>query len=315
MPRAIVAGGSGFLGSHLCDRLLAEGFEVIALDNFVTGHPKNLAHLTDNNMFELREQDIIEPFSIEGDVDYVFNMASPASPIDYLQIPLETLRVGSEGNMNMLELARAKQAGFLQASTSECYGDPLVHPQIESYWGNVNPIGPRSCYDESKRFAEAMTMAYHRQYGLNTHLVRIFNTYGPRMRLDDGRVVPALMCGAINGEPLTINGDGKQTRSFCYVDDLIDGIFKLMMSDEHLPTNVGNPVEMTILEFAETVNKVVGSEHSIEFRPMPEDDPQVRRPDISKAKEVLNWEPKISLERGLELSLDYFKTELKGLDS
>ena len=311
MPRAVIAGGSGFLGSHLCDRLLAEGFQVVAIDNFVTGSRDNVSHLADNDNFELIEQDIVQPFTVDGDVDYVYNMASPASPIDYLQIPLETLRVGSEGNMNLLELARVKDAAFLQASTSECYGDPLVHPQVESYWGNVNPIGPRSCYDESKRFAEAMTMAYHRVYGLNTHLVRIFNTYGPRMRLNDGRVVPALMCNAILGEPLTINGDGMQTRSFCYVDDLIDGIFKLMMSDEHLPTNVGNPVEMTILEFAETVNKVVGSEHSITFRPMPEDDPLVRRPDISKAKAVLGWEPTIALEQGLEMSLDYFKTVLK----
>ncbi|MFT7517868.1 MAG: dTDP-glucose 4,6-dehydratase [Myxococcota bacterium] len=311
MPRAVVAGGSGFLGSHLCDRLLADGFQVVALDNFITGSRDNVAHLADNPHFELIELDIVQPFTIEGNVEYVFNMASPASPIDYLRIPLETLRVGSEGNMNLLELARLKGASFLQASTSECYGDPLVHPQVESYWGNVNPIGPRSCYDESKRFAEAMTMAYHRQYNMDTHLVRIFNTYGPRMRLDDGRVVPALMCGAILGEPLTINGDGKQTRSFCYVDDLIDGIFRLMMSDEHLPTNVGNPVEMTILEFAETVNKVVGSEHSIVFRPMPEDDPQKRRPDISKAQEILGWSPKTNLEQGLEKSLDYFKTALQ----
>lgn len=305
--RAVVAGGAGFLGSHLCDRLLSEGMEVIALDNLITGDLENISHLNENEKFTFIKHDIIDPLEIKEDVHYVFNMASPASPIDYLKVPIETLRVGSEGNLNMLELAKSKNASFLQASTSECYGDPEVHPQVESYWGNVNPVGPRSCYDEAKRFAEAMTMAYHREYGLKTHLVRIFNTYGPRMRLNDGRVVPALMCGALRGEALTINGDGTQTRSFCYVDDLIDGIYKLMMSDERFPTNVGNPTEMTILEFAETVNKVVGSSQPIEFFPMPEDDPKVRRPDISKAKSVLDWEPKIALEEGLKLSLDYFK--------
>jgi dTDP-glucose 4,6-dehydratase len=305
--RAVVAGGAGFLGSHLCDRLLSEDMEVIALDNLITGDLENISHLNENEKFTFIKHDIIDPLEIKEDVHYVFNMASPASPIDYLKVPIETLRVGSEGNLNMLELAKSKNASFLQASTSECYGDPEVHPQVESYWGNVNPVGPRSCYDEAKRFAEAMTMAYHREYGLKTHLVRIFNTYGPRMRLNDGRVVPALMCGALRGEALTINGDGTQTRSFCYVDDLIDGIYKLMMSDERFPTNVGNPTEMTILEFAETVNKVVGSSQPIEFFPMPEDDPKVRRPDISKAKSVLDWEPKIALEEGLKLSLDYFK--------
>lgn len=305
--RAVVAGGAGFLGSHLCDRLLSEGMEVIALDNLITGDLENISHLNENEKFTFIKHDIIDPLEIKEDVHYVFNMASPASPIDYLKVPIETLRVGSEGNLNMLELAKSKNASFLQASTSECYGDPEVHPQVESYWGNVNPVGPRSCYDEAKRFAEAMTMAYHREYGLKTHLVRIFNTYGPRMRLNDGRVVPALMCGALRGEALTINGDGTQTRSFCYVDDLIDGIYKLMMSDERFPTNVGNPTEMTILEFAETVNRVVGSSQPIEFFPMPEDDPKVRRPDISKAKSVLDWEPKIALEEGLKLSLDYFK--------
>ena len=305
--RAVVAGGAGFLGSHLCDRLLSEGMEVIALDNLITGDLENISHLNENEKFTFIKHDIIDPLEIKEDIHYVFNMASPASPIDYLKVPIETLRVGSEGNLNMLELAKSKNASFLQASTSECYGDPEVHPQVESYWGNVNPVGPRSCYDEAKRFAEAMTMAYHREYGLKTHLVRIFNTYGPRMRLNDGRVVPALMCGALRGEALTINGDGTQTRSFCYVDDLIDGIYKLMMSDERFPTNVGNPTEMTILEFAETVNKVVGSSQPIEFFPMPEDDPKVRRPDISKAKSVLDWEPKIALEEGLKLSLDYFK--------
>jgi dTDP-glucose 4,6-dehydratase len=280
------------------------------MDNYVTGDPRNLAHLKDHPSFEFIEHDIIEPFSLDGPLDRIFNMASPASPIDYQQIPIETLEVGSYGVQNCLELAKEKDARFLQASTSECYGDPEIHPQVETYWGNVNPIGPRSCYDEAKRFAEAMVMAYHRAHGVETRLVRIFNTYGPRMRLHDGRVVPALMGSALRGEALTIFGDGSQTRSFCYVDDLLEGICRLMESDEHLPTNVGNPVEMSILEFAKAVNEVVGSSQPIQFDPLPENDPKIRKPDITKAKALLNWEPTIDLKTGLMKSLDYFRTRV-----
>ncbi|MGB0952199.1 MAG: UDP-glucuronic acid decarboxylase family protein [Planctomycetota bacterium] len=307
MPTALVTGGAGFLGSHLCDKLLARGFEVVAMDNLVTGDRRNIEHLADNSAFRFVEHDITEPIPWNGPLDRIFNMASPASPIDYLQIPLETLEVGSTGTRNCLELAKNTGARFLQASTSECYGDPQVHPQVEEYWGNVNPIGPRSCYDEAKRYGEAITMAYHRAHGVETRIVRIFNTYGPRMRLNDGRVVPALMRGALRGEALSIFGDGSQTRSFCYVDDLLEGIQRLMESDEILPTNIGNPDEKSILEFAEAVNEVVGSQHPIEFGPLPENDPKVRRPDISKAKRVLDWEPTISLKQGLEMSLDYFR--------
>jgi dTDP-glucose 4,6-dehydratase len=307
MPKALVTGGAGFLGSHLCDKLLARGFEVVAMDNMVTGNPNNLAHLEGNSSFTFVHHDITEEIPWSGPLDRLFNMASPASPIDYLQIPLETLAVGSTGTRNCLELAKNTGARFLMASTSECYGDPLVHPQVEDYWGNVNPIGPRSCYDEAKRFSEAITMAYFRTHGVKTRIVRIFNTYGPRMRLNDGRVVPSLMGSALRGEALSIYGDGSQTRSFCYVDDLLEGIQRLMESEEHLPTNIGNPVEMSILEFAEAVNQVVGSTFPIEFGPLPENDPKVRRPDISKAKALLDWEPSIALKEGLEKSLDYFK--------
>lgn len=307
MPTALVTGGAGFLGSHLCDKLLARGFDVVAMDNLVTGDPRNIEHLADNSAFRFVEHDITEPIPWDGPLDRIFNMASPASPIDYLQIPLETLEVGSTGTRNCLELAKNTGARFLQASTSECYGDPQVHPQVEDYWGNVNPIGPRSCYDEAKRYGEAITMAYHRAHGVETRIVRIFNTYGPRMRLNDGRVVPALMRGALRGEALSIFGDGSQTRSFCYVDDLLEGIQRLMESDEVLPTNIGNPDEKSILEFAQAVNDVVGSDHPIEFGPLPENDPKVRRPDITKAKRVLDWEPTISLKQGLEMSLDYFR--------
>ncbi|MDA0667544.1 MAG: SDR family oxidoreductase [Planctomycetota bacterium] len=307
MPKALVTGGAGFLGSHLCDKLLARGFEVVAMDNMVTGNPKNLAHLEGNSAFTFVQHDITEEIPWSGPLDRLFNMASPASPIDYLQIPLETLAVGSIGTRNCLELAKNTGARFLMASTSECYGDPLVHPQVEDYWGNVNPIGPRSCYDEAKRFSEAITMAYFRTHGVKTRIVRIFNTYGPRMRLNDGRVVPSLMRSALRGEALSIFGDGSQTRSFCYVDDLLEGIQRLMESEEHLPTNIGNPVEMSILEFAEAVNQVVGSTFPIEFGPLPENDPKVRRPDITKAKALLDWEPSIALKEGLEKSLDYFK--------
>jgi dTDP-glucose 4,6-dehydratase len=310
MPRALVTGGAGFLGSHLTDKLLARGYEVVVMDNFVTGDPRNLQHLKDHPAFEFIEQDIIQPFTLEGPLDRIFNMASPASPIDYQQIPIETLEVGSYGVQNGLKLAKEKGARFLQASTSECYGDPEIHPQVETYWGNVNPIGPRSCYDEAKRFAEAMVMAYHRTHGVETRLVRIFNTYGPRMRLHDGRVVPALMGSALRGEALTIFGDGSQTRSFCYVDDLLEGICRLMESEEHLPTNIGNPVEMSILEFAKAVNQVVGSSQPIEFLPLPENDPKIRKPDISKAKALLDWEPTIDLATGLAKSLDYFRTRV-----
>lgn len=307
MPKALVTGGAGFLGSHLCDKLLARGFEVVAMDNMVTGNPNNLAHLEGNSSFTFVHHDITEEIPWDGPLDRLFNMASPASPIDYLQIPLETLAVGSTGTRNCLELAKNTGARFLMASTSECYGDPLVHPQVEDYWGNVNPIGPRSCYDEAKRFSEAITMAYFRTHGVKTRIVRIFNTYGPRMRLNDGRVVPSLMGSALRGEALSIYGDGSQTRSFCYVDDLLEGIQRLMESEEHLPTNIGNPVEMSILEFAEAVNQVVGSTFPIEFGPLPENDPKVRRPDISKAIALLDWEPSIALKEGLEKSLDYFK--------
>ena len=307
MPRALVTGGAGFLGSHLCDKLLARGFEVVAMDNFVTGDRRNLEHLASTDAFQLVEHDITEPLPWSGDLDRLFNMASPASPVDYLQIPIETLEVGSTGTRNCLELAKVTGARFLQASTSECYGDPLVHPQVEEYWGNVNPIGPRSCYDEAKRYAEAITMAYHRVHAVETRIVRIFNTYGPRMRLNDGRVVPSLMGSALRGEALSIHGDGSQTRSFCFVDDLLEGIQRLMESEEHLPTNIGNPVEMSILEFAEAVNQVVGSEFPISFGPLPENDPKVRRPDITKAKQLLDWEPTIALKEGLERSLEYFQ--------
>ncbi len=315
MARVLVTGGSGFLGSHLCDFLLAQGDEVVAVDNLVTGDRRNLAHLEGNASFSLIEHDITQPLEVDGPLDRIYNMASPASPIDYLQIPIETLEVGSAGMRTVLELALAKGARVLQASTSECYGDPEVHPQVESYWGNVNPIGPRSCYDESKRYAEALVSAYRRAHGLETRIVRIFNTYGSRMRLNDGRVVPALMAAAIRGEALTIFGDGSQTRSFCFVDDLLRGIMLLMESDEELPVNIGNPVEMSILQFAEAVNEVVGSEHPIQFAPLPKDDPKVRRPDITRAREILGWEPTIDLREGLRRSLDYFRERVGEADA
>ena len=306
--RIVVAGAAGFIGSHMCDRLLAEGHTVVALDNLLTGSRRNLAHLSGEPRFELIEQDITRRFSVEGVVDAVVNMASPASPKDYLEHPIETLDVGSLGTRNMLEMARAKGARFLLTSTSECYGDPLVHPQVESYWGNVNPVGPRSCYDESKRFAEAFTMAYHRTFGLATNIARIFNTYGPRMKLDDGRVVPAFLDQALRGQPMTIFGDGSQTRSFCYVDDLVDGLYRLMSSAEPYPVNLGNPNEMTILEFAEQIRCRTGSRSELVFLPLPEDDPRQRRPDIGKANLILGWQPRVSLEAGLERTVAYFRT-------
>jgi dTDP-glucose 4,6-dehydratase len=286
----------------MCDRLLAEGHTVVAVDNFLTGSERNVAHLGDHAQFRLIRHDITLPLAVEGPLDTVLNMASPASPKDYLQHAIATLDVGSAGTRNMLELALAKGARFLLTSTSECYGDPLEHPQSETYWGHVNPVGPRSCYDESKRFAEALTMAYHRTYGLRTNIARIFNTYGPRMKLDDGRVVPSFIGQALRGEALTIFGDGSQTRSFCYVSDLVDGIYRLMQSDERYPVNLGNPDEMTIREFAERICRITGSRSPIVNRPLPEDDPRQRRPDISKARRLLGWEPRVPLEEGLRLT-------------
>jgi dTDP-glucose 4,6-dehydratase len=294
----------------LCDRLLADGHAVAGLDNFLTGRRRNIAHLGNEARFEFHERDITQPFKMEGAVDAVVNAASPASPKDYLEHPIETLDVGSAGTRRMLELALAKGARFLMTSTSECYGDPLVHPQVESYWGNVNPVGPRSCYDESKRFAEALTMAYHRKHGVRTNIARIFNTYGPRMKLDDGRVVPAFLDQALRGEAMTVFGDGSQTRSFCYVSDLVDGLCRLMMSDERYPVNLGNPRELTILEFAETIRAMTGSKSAIDFRELPEDDPRQRKPDISKARALLGWEPKVELEEGLRRTVEYFQEQV-----
>ncbi len=308
MKRALVTGGAGFLGSHLCERLLAEGISVVAVDNLVTGKNENIAHLIGRKDFELVHHDVSKPMEIGGPLDYVLHFASPASPIDYLELPIQTLKVGSLGTHNSLGLAKVKRARYLLASTSEAYGDPLVHPQSETYWGNVNPVGPRGVYDEAKRFAEAMTMAYHRVHGLETRIVRIFNTYGPRMRPRDGRVVPAFIQQALAGVPLTVFGDGSQTRSFCYVDDLLEGIFRLLMSDEVLPTNIGNPHEMTILEFAERIRGLVGSASPIEYRPLPEDDPRTRQPDITKARRILGWEPTIPLDLGLRRTIDYFRS-------
>jgi dTDP-glucose 4,6-dehydratase len=307
--RVVVTGGAGFLGSHLCDRLLAENWEVLALDNFITGDAANIAHLSGNPKFRFERCDVSEPLRVEGPVAYVFHFASPASPPDYLKFPIETLKVGSYGTMNALDLARAKQAKFLLASTSECYGDPEVSPQTETYWGRVNPVGPRSVYDEAKRFAEATTMAYHRHHGVDTHIVRIFNTYGPRMRLNDGRALPNFVYQALCGNPITVYGDGKQTRSFCYVSDLIDGIYKLSQSDEHYPTNIGNPTELTIMDFAERIRAYFPKAEKIIHEPLPEDDPRQRRPDIAKAKRLFGWEPKVSLEQGLGWTLDYFKEQ------
>jgi dTDP-glucose 4,6-dehydratase len=311
--RVLVTGAAGFLGSHLTDRLLGEGHTVIGVDNLSTGDRENLAHLGNEPRFRFEERDICQPFGLDADwgpVDYVFNFASPASPPEYLRLGIETLRVGSAGVDNTLAIAARFNAGYLHASTSECYGDPLEHPQRESYWGNVNPVGPRSVYDESKRFAEAMVMAYHRSRGVNTHLVRIFNTYGPRLQPSDGRVVSNFIMQALRGEPLTIYGDGSQTRSFCYVDDLIEGILRLSCSEEHLPVNIGNPDEFTILECAQAVLKVTGSKSELRFESLPEDDPARRRPDIAKARALLGWEPRISLQEGLERSLGFFKSRL-----
>jgi dTDP-glucose 4,6-dehydratase len=305
--RAVVTGGAGFLGSHLCDRLIAEGWDVLSLDNLVTGAEPNIAHLAKNPKFAVKRADVSQFIHVDGAVDYVLHFASPASPVDYLKLPIQTLKVGSLGTHNALGLALAKKAKFFLASTSECYGDPQISPQPETYWGHVNPIGPRGVYDEAKRFAEAMTMAYHRYHGVDTHIVRIFNTYGPRMRLNDGRALPNFVHQALSGKPLTVYGTGQQTRSFCYVSDLIEGIYRLMLSDEHLPTNIGNPQEITILEFAERVRKHFPNAPEIIFEPLPQDDPKQRCPDISKAKRLLKWEPKVNLEEGLKETIGYFK--------
>jgi dTDP-glucose 4,6-dehydratase len=305
--RILVTGAAGFIGSHMCDRLIEEGHVIIGVDNFITGTRQNLAHLMAHPKFRFISQDITQPFYVEDPLDAVINMASPASPKDYLEHPIETLDVGSAGTRNTLELARAKGARYLLTSTSECYGDPLVHPQVETYWGNVNPVGPRSCYDESKRFAEALTMAYHRAHGLRTNIARIFNTYGPRMKLDDGRVVPAFVDQTLRGEPITMFGDGSQTRSFCYVSDLVDGLYRLLHSPEAYPVNLGNPNEMTIREFAEKIRFITGSSSPIVSLPLPEDDPRQRQPDISKARRLLGWEPRVSLDEGLRLTIDHFR--------
>jgi dTDP-glucose 4,6-dehydratase len=305
--RIVISGAAGFIGSHFCDRSLAEGHTVVALDNFLTGTPQNIEHLAGEGRFRFIKQDITEEFSIEGPVDCVVNMASPASPKDYLEHPIETLEVGSIGTGRMLALAREKNARFLVTSTSECYGDPLVHPQVETYWGNVNPVGPRSCYDESKRYAEAITMAYHRKHGVRTNIARIFNTYGPRMKLNDGRVVPAFLDQALREEPMTVFGSGRQTRSFCYVSDLVDGLYRLMLSEERYPVNLGNPREMTILEFAEQIRQMTGTRSQIVFQPLPEDDPKQRKPDIGKAEKLLGWRPVVSLEEGLKPTVEYFR--------
>jgi dTDP-glucose 4,6-dehydratase len=306
-PTSVITGGSGFLGSHLSDRLLKEGHRVIAIDNLITGNVANIEHLAGNPDFKFIRHDVTEYIFVPGKVDYVWHFASPASPIDYLRIPIPTLKVGSLGTHNALGLAREKGASFLLASTSECYGDPLIHPQTEDYWGNVNPIGPRGVYDEAKRFAEAITMAYHRFHQMNTHIVRIFNTYGPRMRLNDGRVVPAFIGQALTGEPMTIFGDGSQTRSFCFVSDLIDGIFRLMMSDFHEPVNIGNPREMTIRQFGEEIRRITGTASQIEHKPLPVDDPKVRQPDITRARNLLGWEPKVDFDKGIRETIEFFR--------
>jgi dTDP-glucose 4,6-dehydratase len=310
MPRAIITGGAGFLGSHLSDRLLREGYEVIVLDNLLTGDLGNIEHLIEQPGFQFIKYDVSQFVHVPGPVDVILHFASPASPRDYLEYPIQTLKVGSLGTHKCLGLAKDKKAKFLLASTSEVYGDPLVHPQKEDYWGNVNPVGPRGVYDEAKRFAEALTMAYHRVHGVATRIVRIFNTYGPRMRLDDGRALPTFMSQALRGEPVTIFGDGKQTRSFCFVEDLVDGIYRLLHSDVAEPVNIGNPNEITILEFARKVVEMTGSASKLGFRPLPVDDPKVRQPDITRARELLGWEPKVDLAQGLDITLRYFKDKL-----
>ena len=309
--RILVTGGAGFIGSHLCDRMLAEGHSVIAMDNLITGNTDNIAHLAGHRSFLFVEHDVTNYIYVEGHLDAVLHFASPASPVDYLNYPIQTLKVGALGTHKALGLAKAKNARFLLASTSEVYGDPLIHPQPEEYWGNVNPVGPRGVYDEAKRFAEAMTMAYHRYHGLETRIVRIFNTYGPRMRINDGRVVPNFIFQALHGQPLTIYGQGEQTRSFCYVSDLVEGALRLLHSEENDPTNIGNPTEMTILEFASLVNEITGNPAGLIFKPLPEDDPKQRKPDISKARALLDWEPMVALREGLVATIADYRRRLK----
>ncbi len=308
--RYLLSGAAGFIGSHLCDRLIEKGHEVLAIDNLITGHEENIEHLLSHPQFRFIEHDVCVPLNLQQGIDRVFHLASLASPVDYLAHPIETLESGSTGTRNMLEIAVKNKARFLLTSTSECYGDPLEHPQTESYWGNVNPVGLRSCYDESKRYAEALTMAYHRTYAVRTNIARIFNTYGPRMALNDGRVVPAFIDQALHGMPLTVFGDGSQTRSFCFVSDLADGLLRLSESDERYPVNLGNPVEMTILEFAQEIQSRFGDDVKIEYKPLPSDDPRLRQPDIAKAKRLLGWEPHVSLREGLGVTIDYFRKKV-----
>ncbi|MCF0043097.1 UDP-glucuronic acid decarboxylase family protein [Dyadobacter fanqingshengii] len=308
MKRVLITGAAGFLGSHLCERFLKEGMYVIGMDNLITGDMRNIEHLMPNPNFEFNHHDVTKFVHVPGELDYIMHFASPASPIDYLKIPIQTLKVGAMGTHNLLGLARVKKARFIIASTSEVYGDPLVHPQTEDYWGHVNPIGPRGCYDEAKRYQEAITMAYHRYHELETRIVRIFNTYGPRMRLNDGRVLPAFIGQALRGEDITVFGDGTQTRAFCYVDDLVEGIYRLLMSDYSLPVNIGNPSEITIGEFAEEIIKLTGTDQKVIYQPLPQDDPKQRQPDITLAKEILGWEPKVSRDEGLRITYDYFRS-------
>ncbi len=308
--RTLITGGAGFIGSHLCDRFLAEGHDVIVVDNFITGSPENITHLLTNPKFKLIGHDISNPLKVKEKIDNVLHFASPASPVDYLEHPIQTLKVGSLGTHNTLGLAKTHGARYLLASTSEVYGDPLEHPQRENYWGNVNPVGVRGVYDEAKRFAESMTMAYHRVHGVKTHIVRIFNTYGERMRLKDGRVLPNFMDQALRGEPITVYGDGQQTRSFQYVSDLLDGVFRLLFTDDPNPVNIGNPAEITIREFAEEVKKLAGASSEIVYRPLPQDDPKVRQPDITRARQLLGWEPKVDRAAGLQRTMDFFRAKM-----
>ena len=311
MPRVLITGGAGFLGSHLCDKFIGNGYDVICMDNLITGSPDNIAHLMGNARFRFIHHDVTDYMYVDGDLDAILHFASPASPLDYLRYPIQTLKVGSLGTHKALGLAKAKKARFLIASTSEVYGDPLVHPQQEEYWGNVNPVGSRGVYDEAKRFSEAITMAYHRYHGLDTRIVRIFNTYGPKMRIEDGRAIPAFMSQALLGEPITVFGDGSQTRSICYVDDLVEGIYRLLLSGENNPVNIGNPDEISMLDLAKEIIEISGSSSEIIFKSLPEDDPKVRQPDITKAKHILGWEPKVQRREGLLKTLEYFRMALK----